>query len=112
MGSSSPLRPLRGELWWIAFPGIDDHPGLILSVNEVHSAQITVALLSSKRRASSRRIPIGRDATNGLTHPVSYVVATDIFTVPVTSCYERIGMLHQAAMTDVAAAIRLVLGLG
>ncbi len=110
---SSQLRPLRGELWWIAFPrGIDDHPGLILSVNELHSSQLTVALISSKGIASGRRVPIDRDPINGLTHPVSYVVATDIYTVPLTACYERIGMLHRGAMEDVAAAIRLVMGLG
>lgn len=99
-------------MWWITFHGIDDHPGLILSVNEVRSAQVSAALLSSKGQASSRRIPIDRDSINGLTHPVSYVVATDIFTVSIDACYERIGMLHQAAMNDVARAVRLVLGLG
>ena len=107
------LTPLRGEEWEVAVPRVGPHPAAVLTVNVLRDrlSEVTVAMITGTAGPAATRIALSSDA-GVAKYPESYVDATSIHTVPLSSFRRRRGLLHPSELRALDSALRLVLGLG
>ena len=88
------------------------HPVVVLTINALRSrlSSVTVAVATGTRGPLSTHVPVGTEA--GLDkYPESYVNATDIHSIPTSSCRARRGLLAAGELAVLEEALRTSLGL-
>lgn len=108
----SPPEPLRDEVWSVRFPGIGEHPAVVVSINRLNVRLGHVALVpvTGTQGPSETHVPLNADA--GLTrYDESYADVTGIQVVARGRLLRRRGLAHPGQMRRIESQLRVYLGL-
>jgi mRNA interferase MazF len=116
-----PLRPLRGEIWWVRFPKrsqvagheqAEERPALIVSadfVNQSASDMVVVLPISTTERRIRSHVPI-MPPEGGLIDP-SDIKCEQIRAMSVQRLVRPLGLVTDQTMAQVEHMLKMVLEL-
>jgi mRNA interferase MazF len=101
----------RGELWWIAWPDLEQpHVGVLVSRASSYEQRrkATIALVTTTRRGRPFEVAVGE--ANGLDNQ-SVINCDELVTVRLGLLVEYVGTLDADQVRSLDAALRYCLGL-
>lgn len=116
--ATTPLSPLRGEVWMINFDPTRGHeqagtrPTLILSVDVFNAgpARLVVVLPITSRSKGVRSHVAVQPPEGGLS-AISYIKCEDVRSVARERLHRRLGEISAKTMAEVEDKLRILLGL-
>ncbi len=108
------MSALRGEVWWVDYPGLGTKPALVVSADMLSRSleEVTVARVTrlERERALPTYVPLEPGEVRGLPER-SFVICHNLLTVSVETLLQRAGALTAFRMVEVEDAIRAALDL-
>lgn len=103
------MSALRGEVWWVDYPGLGTKPALAVSADMLNRslAEVTVARVTrlERERALPTYVALEPGELQGLNER-SFVICHNLVTLPVKTLVEHAGTLTAFRMVEVEEALR------
>ncbi|MDR0494673.1 MAG: type II toxin-antitoxin system PemK/MazF family toxin [Treponema sp.] len=109
------MRINRGEIWSVAWTGLAQKPRPALVIQEeeyrLTDTDILALITTTKNEASTLRLPIKADESNGLQQD-SFICLDKLMAIPLANLGKCYGRVSDEVMKEISARLIKILGIG